>query len=218
MRRLTTATAALALAGLLLTGCTDEEAPVPDQTPASRESAPAESAPAEEAPAEDEEAETATLPDMVGKGLQAAQDAAQEAGFYALTSHDALGRDRMQAMDRNWKVCFQTPGAGEHPADTEVDFAAVKLEEKCPAQDDVSAPGEAAQAGTMPDLVGESAKAARGTLPTNASIIVTDVSGQDRMVLMESNWQICAQAPAAGDPFDGDPVTLDVVKFEETCP
>ncbi|MGW7286231.1 hypothetical protein ACWGH4_12175 [Streptomyces sp. NPDC054847] len=75
--------------------------------------------------------ETGNLPDMVGKGLQSAQDQSQEAGFYRLTSHDALGRDRIQALDRNWKVCSQTPKPGSCSTSAKVDFGAVKLDEDC---------------------------------------------------------------------------------------
>lgn len=159
-------------------------------------------------------AETASLPDMNGKGLQSAQDDAQAAGFYSLTSHDALGRGRMQALDRNWKVCSQTPKAGEHPTDTEVDFATVKLEEDCPAQDE----GEPQAAGsTMPDFTGKSVKAARQALDSSTSLTVNDASGDDRMVLVESNWQVCTQEPAAGAALDGQPVTLTAVKYDEAC-
>ncbi|MFF0160191.1 hypothetical protein ACFYRY_22050 [Streptomyces sp. NPDC005263] len=159
--------------------------------------------------------ETANLPDMTGKGLQSAQDQAQEAGFYSLTSHDALGRDRMQAFDRNWKVCSQTPKAGEHPTDTKVDFATVKLEESCPAKDAGAAPESAGS--TMPDFKGKAVKVARQALDSSTSITVNDASGQDRMVLMESNWQVCTQEPTAGAKLDGQPVTLTAVKFEESC-
>ncbi|MFE4670752.1 hypothetical protein ACFRI7_38035 [Streptomyces sp. NPDC056716] len=158
--------------------------------------------------------ESGSLPDMTGKGLQTAQDDAQAAGFFLLTSHDALGRDRMQALDRNWKVCTQTPAAGEHSTDTQVDFGAVKLEEDCPAGD-VEAP--AAADSTMPDFTGEAVNIARDTLDSSTSITVNDVSGQDRMVLMESNWQVCTQEPAAGAALDGQPVTFGAVKFEESC-
>ncbi|CAM5592745.1 PASTA domain-containing protein [Streptomyces purpurascens] len=160
-------------------------------------------------------AENASLPDMTGKGLQSAQDQAQDAGFYSLTSHDALGRGRMQAFDRNWKVCSQTPKAGKHPTDTKVDFATVKLEEDCPAKDAGAAPEAAG--GTMPDFKGKAVKAARQALDTSTSITVNDASGQDRMVLMESNWQVCTQEPAAGAKLDGQPVKLTAVKFEESC-
>ena len=52
------------------------------------------------------------LPNLVGKGLQAAEDEAQAAGFFALASHDALGRRRDQVQDREWTVCFQDPAPG----------------------------------------------------------------------------------------------------------
>lgn len=131
--RTRTAITALAAAGLLaLTGCAGE-----DTSPDVAETTQAEKPKAEEKPAadtdtgEDAGAETATLPDMTGKGLQAAQDEAQAAGFYSLTSSDATGADRMQMFDRSWKVCSQTPAAGEHPTDTTVDFSTVKLSEEC---------------------------------------------------------------------------------------
>ncbi|MFI6087586.1 hypothetical protein [Streptomyces sp. NPDC051218] len=138
MRTRTTITA-LAAAGLFaLTGCAAEDsgpdAASPDTTQA--EKAKTDDAPAADTdadPGEDvgADAETATLPDMAGKGLQAAQDEAQAAGFYSLTSSDATGADRMQMFDRSWKVCSQSPAAGEHPTDTTVDFSTVKLSEEC---------------------------------------------------------------------------------------
>lgn len=79
-----------------------------------------------------DEDKKATVPNFVGMGLQSAQDKAQEVGFYGLTSHDALGRDRMQAFDRNWKVCTQTPSAGASLSGQPVEFTAVKFEETCP--------------------------------------------------------------------------------------
>ncbi|MFE7580065.1 PASTA domain-containing protein [Streptomyces gardneri] len=165
--------------------------------------------------APDADTKPAALPDMTGKGLQSAQDQAQAAGFYNLHSHDALGRGRMQALDRNWKVCGQTPTAGEHPTDIKIDFATVKLEETCPSKDQGS---NKPQAGTtMPDFTGKSIKVARQSLDTSTSLTVTDASPQGRMVLMESNWQVCTQEPAAGTKLDGQPVTLTAVKFEESC-
>jgi cytoskeletal protein RodZ len=164
--------------------------------------------------AKSDAADTASLPDMRGKGLQSAQDQAQAAGFYNLTSHDALGRGRMQAFDRNWKVCSQTPAAGTHATDTKVDFGAVKLEEACPAKDE----GTVEEAGaTMPDYVGKSVKVARQSLDSSTSITVKDASGDDRFVLVESNWKVCTQTPAAGTRIDGQPVTFTAVKFGESC-
>ncbi|MFJ6659695.1 hypothetical protein ACIQNG_25580 [Streptomyces sp. NPDC091377] len=199
MRTRTAAAAATALLALALTGCgtgTDSGTS------------------SDKAAGKGEKGERGTLPDMTGKGLQSAQDDAQEAGFYSLTSHDALGRDRMQALDRNWKVCSQTPEAGEHSTDTEVDFGTVKLEEECP-KEDVEAP-EAAGA-SMPDFKGKAVSVARDALDSSTSLTVNDISGEDRMVLVESNWQVCDQEPAAGEDLDGQPVTLGAVKFEESC-
>ncbi|MFB7048171.1 PASTA domain-containing protein [Streptomyces microflavus] len=155
------------------------------------------------------------LPDMTGKGLQSAQDQAQAAGFYNLHSHDALGRGRMQALDQNWKVCGQTPAEGQHPADVKIDFASVKLEEDCPGTDQGASRPETAN--TMPDFTGKSGKVARQALDASTSLRVTDASPAGRMVLMESNWQVCTQEPTAGTKLDGQPVTLTAVKFDETC-
>jgi hypothetical protein len=160
--------------------------------------------------------EKATVPNFVGMGLQSAQDKAQELGFYGLTSHDALGRDRMQAFDRNWKVCSQNVKAGTSTStDTDLDFGAVKLEETCPAKDEKP---PSTESGKMPDFTGKSVKAARDALDSGASITVADASAEARMVLMESNWKVCSQAPAAGTPLSGQPVEFTAVKFEESCP
>ncbi|OOQ48398.1 hypothetical protein AFM16_34530 [Streptomyces antibioticus] len=149
-------------------------------------------------------------------GLQSAQDAAQEVGFYSLTSHDALGRGRMQAFDRNWKVCSQSVAAGRTVAtDTELDFGAVKLDETCPAKDR-TAPAKAD--GTMPDFKGKSVKVARAALDSGTSITVEDASADDRFVFLESNWQVCTQSPKAGAELNGQPVEFTAVKFGESCP
>ncbi|WP_030076250.1 MULTISPECIES: PASTA domain-containing protein [Streptomyces] len=154
------------------------------------------------------------VPDFVGMGLQSAQDTAQEKGFHSLKSHDSTGRDRFQAFDRNWKVCSQNVKAGRPaPTDTTLDFGAVKLEEKCPASD---AKVPEAAGGKMPDLAGESVKAARSVLDSGTSITVTDAAGS-RMVLLESNWKVCTQSPSPGAALNGQPVEFTAVKFEESC-
>jgi beta-lactam-binding protein with PASTA domain len=201
--RTTTAAAALLLAALTACG------PTADTSTDSTKTAD------NEAPASDSDAETAALPNFVGKGLQSAQDEAQAAGFYTLDSHDALGRGRMQALDRNWQVCSQTPAPGNHPTDTTVDFGTVKIEEDCPAGGDQDEPEAAGD--TMPNLKGKSVKVARQTLDSSTSLTVKDSSGQDRMVLLESNWQVCGTDPVAGEKLDGQPVTISAVKFGEDC-
>ncbi|CAL9338484.1 hypothetical protein SUDANB120_00218 [Streptomyces sp. enrichment culture] len=197
-----TAAVLAAVAALALTAC--------DPPPPSGESKPGTPAPS------GTDRKTAALPDLVGKGLQAAQDAAQAAGFHSLTSHDALGRGREQVLDRGWKVCSQTPAAGSS-VDTAatVDLGAVKLEEECPARE--QATPSAPVGATMPNFIGRSMKVARQALPGNTSVTVKDAL-QERIVLQESNWRVCTQNPPTGTPLTGQPVAFHVVKFEETCP
>ncbi|MFB9555000.1 hypothetical protein [Streptomyces roseoviridis] len=201
---LTAALVAAATLALTATACEDSGTSPGDKPAATRTTA-----------APEGEAKPAALPDMTGKGLQSAQDQAQAAGFFNLHSHDALGRGRLQALDRNWKVCGQSPGPGEHPTDTKVDFATVKLEETCPPEDEGGT--EPTTASTMPDFTGKSVKVARQSLDPSTSLTVTDASPEGRMVLMESNWQVCTQTPAVGTKLDGRPVTLTAVKFGESC-
>ncbi|MFJ3419872.1 hypothetical protein ACIPN8_26395 [Streptomyces sp. NPDC086082] len=157
-----------------------------------------------------------SVPHFVGMGLQAAQDAAQKQGFYSLTSHDSLGRDRHQILDRDWKVCSQNVKAGTTVStDKRLDFGAVKVDETCPAKDR-SAPTAAGR--TMPDFKGKAVNTARHALPSSTSITVKDASGRDRYVLLESNWQVCSQKPPAGTKLSGQPVQFSAVKFGESCP
>ncbi|MFF9126825.1 PASTA domain-containing protein [Streptomyces sp. NPDC014889] len=156
------------------------------------------------------------VPVFVGMGLQSAQDAARERGFRSLRSHDALGRGRMQAFDRNWKVCSQNVAAGTTVSTgTTLDFGAVKLEESCPARDQAA---PSVTGGRMPDFKGRSVKAARAALAANTSLTVKDASAHHRWVLMESNWQVCSQTPGPGARLKGQPVSFTAVKFGESCP
>lgn len=129
--------------------------------------------------------------------------------------HRRRGRARHQILDRDWKVCSQNVAAGKTVGtDTELDFGAVKLAETCPAKDQ-SAP--TAAGGTMPDFKGKSVKAARSALDSGTSITVKDAV-EDRFILVESNWQVCTQKPAAGAKLNGQPVEFTAVKFGESCP
>ncbi|MGW2652441.1 hypothetical protein ACWC1D_02055 [Streptomyces sp. NPDC001478] len=212
MRIRTLAAAVSCLAVVTLVGC-DPATPAAESPGTPLPAAtPAEPKPSAKS---DEPAEARTVANFVGMGLQSAQDKAQADGFHLLKSHDSAGRDRMQAFDRNWKVCSQNYAAGKTiPIGTELDFGAVKLDESCPAKD-LKAPEVVG--GTMPSLSGNSVKAARGALDSGTSITVTD-AGEGRMVLMESNWQVCTQSPSPGATLNGQPVELTAVKFDESCP
>jgi len=127
----------------------DSSEPAPEPTSRTTEASTTTSAPATTAPAPAgtspttvaapepttpaDDAGAFTLPDVVGLDLQAAQDAMQAAGYFLLTSHDATGQGRMQVLDRNWKVCSQTPAPGTPTSPTvPIDFGAVKDTEDCP--------------------------------------------------------------------------------------
>ncbi|MFF0293718.1 hypothetical protein ACFYST_10115 [Kitasatospora sp. NPDC004614] len=212
----------LLLAATALTACdpaatstsSGSTTPAAAPPPVSQTAAPATS-PAEVLSASQAQAKTADLPDFTGMGLQAAQDKAQTAGFFGLKSHDALGRSRNQILDRDWKVCSQSPAAGQQPTSTVVDMAAVKLDEQCPAADQGAATMKAGA--SMPDVKGKAVSAVRDMLPRNVSLSSKDAL-QSRMIVVESNWQVCSQDPAAGAALNGQPVVLKVVKFGESCP
>ena len=53
-----------------------------------------------------------TVPNVVGKDHQLAQDTMQAAGLYNLSEEDATGQGRMLLLDRNWVVVEQDPPAG----------------------------------------------------------------------------------------------------------
>ncbi|WP_413802827.1 DUF3761 domain-containing protein [Streptomyces iranensis] len=81
------------------------------------------------------------LPDFTGRGLQDAQDAAQELGLYRLRSHDLTGHGRFQVWDRNWRVCSQDPSPGRVDEDSTITFNVVKNDESCSYRADASTGG-----------------------------------------------------------------------------
>lgn len=75
------------------------------------------------------------MPSLVGRDLQAAQDAIQELTRDAVsftTSHDATGAGRRQVLDRGWQVCSQNVAPGQSiNADSSIDFGVVRQSESC---------------------------------------------------------------------------------------
>jgi hypothetical protein len=78
------------------------------------------------------------MPDYTGRGLQSAQNDVQKHGVFFSRSDDLRG-SRRQILDRNWKVCSQTPPAGERVAGSRaevegsIEFGVVKTDEDCPS-------------------------------------------------------------------------------------
>ena len=90
----------------------------------------------------------------------------------------------------------------------------VKIEERCPRQDQ----GIYQPAGTtMPDLTNRTAFMAGKILGPNASVRYLDREDGDDVTHGLGDWRVCSQSPAAGDRFDGLPVTTLVVKYEDRC-
>jgi beta-lactam-binding protein with PASTA domain len=79
---------------------------------------------------------TFTMPNVIGKVLQDAQDEIQRVSgnpLFITSSTDATGQGRHQVLDRNWKVCSQNVPAGQQvSAGTHITFSVVKLDESCP--------------------------------------------------------------------------------------
>ncbi len=71
-----------------------------------------------------------TVPNVVGKDHQLAQDTMQAAGLYALDEEDATGQGRVLLLDRNWTTVAQNPAAGSCvPEDTTILLSAKKDDE-----------------------------------------------------------------------------------------
>jgi hypothetical protein len=76
-------------------------------------------------------------------------------------------------------------------------------------------------AGAMPVLVGMDLQSAQNKIQADTDLWYSrshDLRG-DRFQVIDSNWQVCDQSPAAGARLSsGDVPDLGVVKFGEGCP
>ena len=73
----------------------------------------------------------------------------------------------------------------------------------------------------MPDLIGKNLQRAQDRLQSLGSFLMDqeDATGEGRWQLLDRNWYVCSQKPAAGKkvPLSAI-VTLYVVKLDESCP
>ena len=71
----------------------------------------------------------------------------------------------------------------------------------------------------MPDVIGMDLQSAQDVIQARTELFFSDsrdATGQDRMQIMDSNWQVVGQSPQAGTELAMDDVPmLDVVKFGE---
>lgn len=155
-----------------------------------------------------------TLPDVRGKGLQWAHSQIKKAGFGNIQNHDALGRDRRWSDDKGWMVCFEDPRPGGLATNVQVKLGVVKVDETCPSTDQGRYQSAVA---TMPDLINRTAYISSKILGDNASVRYMNRSNGHEVTRGLGDWRICAQAPKAGQPFNGVPVTTLVVPYDKRC-
>ena len=86
--------------------------------------------PSPAAPTTSAAATAGTVPNVVGKDHQFAQDTMQAAGFHNLTEEDATGQGRSLIFDRGWVVVSQQPKGGTKAAsDTTIILRSRKIGE-----------------------------------------------------------------------------------------
>ncbi|MEO6471220.1 MAG: hypothetical protein ABIR57_05095 [Aeromicrobium sp.] len=133
----------------------------------------------------------------------------------------------------NWIVCTQEPGGGE------IITGKIRLivDRECPTAVPVATPEPATSASAlpspsatlemaddsfkMPNLVGKVLQDAQDELQTHGSYVMDqqDARGLNRFQMLDSNWKVCSQRPAAGIIIlVTDTVTLRSVKLNENCP
>ena len=71
----------------------------------------------------------ARMPEVIGLGLQQAQDLIQTTGVFYSRSFDCTGDGRQQVLDRNWVVVTQTPEPGAPIGEGDALLGVVKLDE-----------------------------------------------------------------------------------------
>lgn len=81
-------------------------------------------------------------------------------------------------------------------------------------------PGEPGSA-PLPDAVGMDLQLAQDTMQAAGfyGLISHDATGEGRLQVLDRNWTVCDQSPAAGTPAAPDTIIdFGAVKDDETCP
>jgi beta-lactam-binding protein with PASTA domain len=156
---------------------------------------------------------TFLMPNLVGKNLQSAEDLLSSLGNSGSSGEDVSGQSRMVIVDENWKVCRQSVASGKRvPLSTPILLGAVKSAEVCRS---------ASATFVMPNVVGMNLQSAEDLLQSlgNNTTTASDVSGEDRWVIVQANWKVCRQNPIARKKVPVQTAgVLNVVKLAEVCP
>ncbi|MFJ5259486.1 PASTA domain-containing protein [Streptomyces sp. NPDC088387] len=111
------------------------------------------------------------------------------------------------------------------PDTTAEDAATTEAETDAPADtpaddtDDNTGDEAEAESAELPDLTGQDLQEAQDTAQAAGFYVLDDqdASGQERLQIMDRNWTVCRQEPAAGTHSTDTPVVLYAVKDDETC-
>lgn len=124
------------------------------------------------------------------------------AAFGLLLTLGACSDSTETVPDKPAKTAPATPEAEPAPAEDTADEAV------------------AAETAELPDLTGETLQAAQDAAQAAGfyGLTSSDATGASRMQLLDRNWQVCAQAPAAGPHPTDTVVDFSTVKIEESCP
>lgn len=155
----------------------------------------------------------ATAPDVMGDRLADAQDAFGAAGFTNVEAVDVSGEGRVVVDPQNWVVRGQTPAGGVAAS------LASTVTLKVTKPSDAAGTGRRQVArGVVPKVVCMNLQAAQDRLQEAGftNLRSKDGSAQGRMQIVDRNWVVTAQSPAAGHRSPAStPVVLTSVKHGE---
>ncbi|MEV6250653.1 PASTA domain-containing protein [Streptomyces sp. NPDC051742] len=105
-------------------------------------------------------------------------------------------------------------GGGSPPSETPT-----VTETGTTAAPEVTTP-DAGEQGKLPNMVGMDLQLAQDTSQAAGfyGLASTDATGAGRLQVIDRNWVVCSQDPAAGQHPTNTTVTFSVVKDDESCP
>lgn len=123
-------------------------------------------------------------------------------------------------------------GSGDEPSEAEepsltTDEESPTTEEESPTTDPTpdapatTAPPGDTGAAPLPDVVGMDPQLAQDTMQAAGfyGLISHDATGEGRLQVLDRNWTVCDQSPAADTATAADTIIdLGAVKDDETCP
>lgn len=154
-----------------------------------------------------------TVPDVLGMRLVDAEAVLGAEGFTTIEAVDASGHGRVVVNPQNWIVKEQLPAPGTNASTS----SRVTLKVAKPS-DGAGNDGSPVTYGVVPDVVCMDLQAAQERLRAAGytNIRSEDGLGQGRSQIIDRNWVVIAQSPAAGSRKKAEtPIRLTSVKYGE---